>query len=91
MVSPEYLDYGHTPPGVGPQGARDDYAQAVEKVGGIPAYTLDAVVTDGDRVAVVWTGTMPPGARVSGQMRGLSLYRVVDGLIVSTRHQVLAS
>jgi ketosteroid isomerase-like protein len=30
IVSPDYVDYGHTPPGRGPKGARDDYEQAVE-------------------------------------------------------------
>lgn len=86
-VSPDYLDYGHTPPGRGPQGAKDDYAQAVAKVGGIVTYTLDAVVTDDDVVAVVWTGTLPTGAR----MRGLSTYRVRGGLIASTHHTRLPS
>jgi hypothetical protein len=28
-VAPDYLDYGHTPPGIGPAGARADYENAV--------------------------------------------------------------
>ena len=35
LVSPEYVDYGHTTPGHGPQGARDDYEHAVELAGGL--------------------------------------------------------
>ncbi|WP_431803744.1 nuclear transport factor 2 family protein [Microbacterium sp. bgisy203] len=84
-VSPDYLDCGHTPPGRGAEGARDDYVQAVAKVGGIVTYTLDAIVTDEDVVAVVWTGTLPNG----DHMRGLSTYRIADGLIASTRHTLL--
>ena len=31
VVAPDYLDYGHTPPGRGPGGARDDYENAVKQ------------------------------------------------------------
>jgi hypothetical protein len=30
VVAPGYVDYGHTPPGRGPGGARDDYDHAVK-------------------------------------------------------------
>ena len=33
IVAPDYVDYGHTPPGRGPQGARDDYEVHVYQVG----------------------------------------------------------
>ena len=73
------------PPGIGPDGARDDYENAVRQVGGLIHYTIDALVTDGDMVAVAWTGTLPGGA----EMKGLSLYRAAGGLLRSTRHTLI--
>jgi ketosteroid isomerase-like protein len=82
VVAADYQDYGHTPPGVGPQGARDDYEHALRQVGGNVAYTIDATVVDDDVVAAVWTGTLPNGST----SRGVSVYRIRDGRIASTRH-----
>jgi hypothetical protein len=84
-VAQDYVDYGHEPPGIGPDGARDDYANAVKLVGGVIRYSIDALVTDSDIVAVTWTGTLPGGA----EMKGLSLYRVAGGLLRSTRHALI--
>jgi ketosteroid isomerase-like protein len=84
-VAPDYVDYGHTPPGIGPAGARDDYEHAVQLVGGLISYTIDALVADDDMVAAVWTGTLPSKAT----FQGLSLYRATGGLIRSTRHAVI--
>jgi hypothetical protein len=81
-VSPDYADYGHTPPGRGPQGARDDYEHAVQVAGGVPRYDIDALVLRDDTVAVAWTGHLPNG---SG-FRGLSLYQVTEGKVAETRH-----
>jgi hypothetical protein len=87
VVSPDYTDYGHTPPGHGPQGARDDYEHAVQLVGGVPKYDIDALVLRDDTVAVAWTGHMPNGA----DFRGLSLYQVVDGLVAEARNTLIGS
>jgi hypothetical protein len=84
-VAPDYADYGHTPPGIGPAGARDDYEHAVKRAGGPIAYTIDALVADGDTVAVAWTGTLTGGAT----MKGLSLYQAPGGLLRSTRHALI--
>jgi hypothetical protein len=84
-VSPEYVDYGHEPPGIGPAGARDDYENAVKVAGGLITYTIDALVADGDMVAVVWAGTLPSRAT----FQGLSLYWVTGGLLRSTRHTLI--
>jgi hypothetical protein len=84
-VAPDYVDYGHEPPGIGPAGARDDYENAVKMAGGLITYTIDALVADGDMVAAVWTGTLPSRAT----FQGLSLYRVTGGLLQSTRHAVI--
>ena len=85
VVAPDYADYGHTPPGRGPDGARDDYENAVKMVGGVPTYVIDALVLDGDMVATVWTGTVPAG----DEFKGLSLYRTSGGLLRSTRHALI--
>jgi hypothetical protein len=87
VVAPDYLDYGHTPPGQGPGGARDDYEHAVKLVGGLIRYTIDALVADGDTVAAAWTGTLPSG----DEMRGLSLYQVSGGLLRWTRHALIGN
>lgn len=85
IVSPDYVDYGHTPPGHGPQGARDDYEHAVELQGGVIAYDIDALVARDDTIAAAWTGHMPNGM----DYRGLSLYRVVGGQVAETRHAII--
>jgi hypothetical protein len=84
-VAPDYVDYGHEPPGRGPGGARDDYEYAVKLFGWLPRYTIDALVVDGDMVAVTFTGTLPSGAEV----KGLGLYRVTGGLLRSARHELI--
>jgi hypothetical protein len=85
IVSSDYVDYGHTPPGRGPQGARDDYEHAVKLAGGVPAYDIDALVARGDTVAAAWTGHLPSGP----DFHGLGLYRVVDGRIAEVRHDLI--
>jgi ketosteroid isomerase-like protein len=85
VVAPDYVDYGKTPPGHGPGGARDDYDNAVGKAGGVIRYVIDALVADGDMVAAAWTGTIPSGA----EFKGLALYRASGGLLRSTRHAVI--
>jgi ketosteroid isomerase-like protein len=86
-VSPDYVDHGHEPPGRGVQGARDDYEHAVKTAGGTIGYDIDALVVDDDRVAVAWTGHLPNGKA----FKGLSLYRVLEGKVVSIRHASIGS
>jgi hypothetical protein len=80
-------DYGHTPPGRGPDGAREDYRNAVKQAGAVIQYAIDALVADGDMVAVAWTGALPGGPQIG---KGLSLYRTSGGLLRSTRHALIA-
>ena len=86
-MSTNYVDYGHVPPGRGPQGARDDYEQAVQRARGVISYDIDALVVREDTVAAAWTGHPPNGT----VFRGLSLYRVVDGQVTETRHALIGS
>jgi hypothetical protein len=53
-VAPDYVDYGHEPPGIGPAGARDDYENAIKVAGGPITYTIDALVAGDGTLAVVW-------------------------------------
>jgi SnoaL-like domain len=85
LVSQEYLDYGHTPPGRGPQGARDDYEHALKIAGGVISYEIDGLVARDGTVAAAWTGHLPNGL----DYHGLSLYLVVDGLLAETRHVII--
>ena len=62
--------------------ARDDFAHAQSVTGGLTRYSIDAIVVDDDAVAAVWTGTLPD----KSSARGVSLYRLRDGKIASTRH-----
>jgi hypothetical protein len=84
IIAPDYLDYGQTPVGVGPEGARTDYQHALKTFGHI-TYDIDAVVPADDRVAVVRTGHMADRAT----FQGLSLYRVANGKLAETRHAVV--
>lgn len=84
IVASDYLDYGHDPVGVGPQGARDDYDHALKTFGPI-SYDINALVTADDRVAVVWTGHV----KDDQTLQGLSLYRVADGKLAETRHALV--
>ena len=86
IVAEDYIDYGHEPPGRGPQGARDDFDGATKAVGAI-RYEIDALVDDGDgRVAAVWTAHLP---RTGELFRGLGLYRIRDLLLAETHHAVV--
>ena len=81
VVATDYIDFGHNPPGRGPDGARADYENAVKLAGDVVRYTIDALVVDDNIVAADWSG------RVKGALviRGLSLYRTCDGLLRSMR------
>ena len=65
-VAPDYTDYGHTPPGIGPDGARDDYENAIKETGGNISYAIDALVADGDTVAPPGPGRCPTAPRIEG-------------------------
>lgn len=84
MISEDYVNYGHQPPGRGPQGARADYDAALRNFGHI-RYTIDALVSSGENVSAAWTGALEGGRH----FQGLSLYRVVDGKIVQTTNTTI--
>ena len=85
LVTADYIDYGHAPPGRGPQGARDDYEHAIELAGGVIRYEIDALVAGEHTVAAAWTGRLRSGS----EYRGLSLYVVSDGRVAEVRHGLI--
>ena len=98
IISPDYVDYGHEPPGRGPQGARDDYDGARGVVSEIE-YVIDDMIAEGDRVATRWTATMTPARGEVGRAApgrpltatGISFYVLANGQITETRHEVNVS
>ena len=57
VVAPDCVDYGHTPPGLGPGGARDDYENAVKRAGGSVSYDWE------------WGNYNPDILRLNGKLR----------------------
>ncbi len=95
IISPDYVDYGHEPPGKGPEGAKQDFRGATS-VFSNTHYTIDELIATGDRVIVRWTGTyihsgefagIPPTGK-SVTLTGISIYRVANGQIQETRNAV---
>lgn len=95
IISPDYLDYGHEPPGEGPEGAKQDYRSATS-VFSNTHYTLDELIATGDRVIAQWTGTYVhsgdfagiPATGKSVSLTGISIYRIANGQIRETRNAV---
>lgn len=56
IISPDYIDYGHEPPGKGIEGAKQDYRGATS-VFSNTHYTIDELIATGERVVARWTGT----------------------------------
>jgi len=93
VISSDYFDYGHQPPGRGPSGAKDDYR---EFVGGFKdaRFEIDDLIVADDRVVARWTcsgthtgdfiGIPATGKKVT--VLGISMYRLRDGKIVETRN-----
>jgi ketosteroid isomerase-like protein len=91
IISPDYVDYGHQPPGRGPQGARDDYNGAAGVFSKIE-YVIDDMLAEGDRVAARWTGTLTPAEGDASDRpltaTGISIYVLANGQLTETRHEV---
>ena len=98
IISPDYLDYGHEPPGRGPQGARDDYNGTLGVAGKIE-WVIDDMLAEGDRVATRWAATLAPAGGDEGPAAsdrpliatGISIYVLANGQITETRHEVKVS
>lgn len=95
IISPDYVDYGHEPPGKGPEGAKQDFRGATS-VFSNTHYTIDELIATGDRVTVCWTGTYIHSGEFAGiaptnkpvSLTGISIYRVANGQIQETRNAV---
>ncbi len=95
IVSPEYVDYGHNPPGKGREGAKQDF-RGIGSVFSDTHFTIDDLIASGDQVIVRWTGALThtgdfmgvPATGKSLKLEGISIYRVADGQILETRNAV---
>lgn len=65
--------------------ASDPYRPTRQRGGRLRAPRLAALVARDDTVAAAWTGHLPNGSDV----RGLSLYRVVEGRVTEARHALI--
>lgn len=95
IISPDYIDYGHEPPGRGPEGAKQDYRGATS-VFSNTHYTIDEMIATEDRVIVRWTGNYVHSGEFAGiaptnkpvSLTGISIYRIANGQIQETRNAV---
>ena len=97
ILTEDYTDHGHQPPGIGAGGARADY-EGLTSIFSDVSYDLESVVAEGDQVAVRWTGHLthtgtfgfgpgpaipPTGRRIT--VSGASFYRVVGDRIAEVQ------
>ena len=95
VIADDYVDYGHEPPGRGVQGAKSDlqeFGRAFEDA----RFDIDEMFGSDNRVVVRWTvhgtntgpweraGLSPTQKKIT--VRGISLYRLLDGKITETRN-----
>ncbi|MEP7353158.1 MAG: ester cyclase [Acidobacteriota bacterium] len=93
IISSDYVDYGHQPPGRGVQGAKSDY-QAIASGFDDVGFDIDEMFGSDDRVVARWTmhgthtgqyaGLSPTQKKI--EVQGVSVYRLRDGKITETRN-----
>lgn len=92
IIASDYLDYGPGEPVRGLEGAKTN-VQVLSTGFDQIHFVIDAIIAEGDTVAVRWTGAMrhsgtffgiaPTNKHVS--FTGMSMYRLKNGKIVETR------
>jgi predicted ester cyclase len=95
IIAPNYLDYGHNPPGQGIEGAKADFHGGAAYFSN-PHFVIDDLIASGDQVVARWTGTLThtgefmgvPASDKSVTLTGISIYRVADGKLLETRNAV---
>lgn len=95
IIAPDYLDYGHNPPGRGIEGAKADFRSG-QGVFSDVHFTIDDLIAVGDQVVVRWTGTLTHTGEFMGiaptnktiDLTGISFYRVANGKLLETRNAV---
>jgi len=95
IISPDYMDYGHNPPGRGIEGAKADFRGGAAYFSN-PHFKIDDLIATGDQVVARWTGTLTNtgdfmGVPASGKtvtLTGISSYRVANGKLLETRNAV---
>lgn len=95
IISPDYLDYGHTPPGRGIEGAKADFRSG-QGIFSDVHFTLDDLIAVGEQVVVRWTGNLTHTGEFMGvaptgktiDLTGISIYRLSNGKLTETRNAV---
>ena len=95
IISPDYLDRGHNPPGEGIEGARQDLQTILTAFDPVH-FAIEELVAEGDKVAVRWSGTGVqvgdfggmPATNQPVKFSGMSFYQLKDGKLVETRNAV---
>lgn len=93
IISPNYVDYGHNPPGRGIEGAKADF-QSGAAYFSAAHFTIDDMLAINDQVVVRWTGTLKhsgefmsvPATGKTVTLTGISMYCVADGKLLETRN-----
>lgn len=95
IISPDYMDYGHNPPGRGIEGAKEDFHSGAAFFSDAH-FTIDDMLAMSDQVVVRWTGSLKhigefmgvPATGKTVTLTGISMYRVTDGKLLETRNAV---
>ena len=94
VITDDYVDHGHQPPGRGIEGAKSDQREFTAAFQDA-RFDIDEMIAADDRVVVRWTvhathtgpfaGLPPTKKKIT--VPGISLYRLRDGKITDTRNQ----
>lgn len=95
IISSDYLDYGHNPPGRGIDGAKADFRSGQGIFGNVH-FTHHNLIALGDQVVVRWTGSLTHTGKFMGvaptgktiDLTGISIYRLANGKLTETRNAV---
>jgi steroid delta-isomerase-like uncharacterized protein len=95
VISEDYTDYGHQPPGRGVQGALGDY-QSLTKSFSDVSFNIEQIISLDDVVIARWSGSAKnvgeilgfPATQKTAQFTGMSFYKLRDGKIIETRNAV---
>lgn len=95
IISPDYLDYGHNPPGRGIEGAKADFRSGQGIFSNVH-FVIGDLIALGDQVVVRWTGNLTHTGEFMGvaptgktiDLTGISIYQLADGKLTETRNAV---
>jgi predicted ester cyclase len=94
VLSVDYVDNGHNPPGKGLQGARDDLRGLTNAFSDLKFKIEELIATEDDRVVARWAATARHTGDFQGfrptlktmKLQGISIYKLRGGKIIETRN-----